>query len=230
MMAKLNTNAKTDGPRCMRPNHNSRVVLMPSDAGILMSMIRSVSAMAKTPSKKISSRVFGCESAMSSGRVGLAIADPSRYSRPSAVARGASLRTELGQDRYIRVEVDSSDEAPAVQGKSAARSARELLSEAARRRRSLDSCRARMMQAAAPPGHPVLVIAFRHADLDTRRGGLRPRGLRHQLHRAPALVQVEADLESDRRRPTGSERAARPDRASSEAVHRARLQWNDDLP
>jgi hypothetical protein len=44
------------------------------NAGTLMSMIRSVSAMAKTPSQKASSRVLGCGSAMSSSVY--AVADP----------------------------------------------------------------------------------------------------------------------------------------------------------
>ena len=60
MMAKLNTNAKTDGPRCLRASHSSRVVPIASDEGILMSMMSSVSAMAKTPSQNVSSRVLGC--------------------------------------------------------------------------------------------------------------------------------------------------------------------------
>ena len=59
MMAKLNTNAEIDGPRCLSASHNSRVVPIPSYGGTLMSMIRRVSAIAKTASQNASRRVLG---------------------------------------------------------------------------------------------------------------------------------------------------------------------------
>src|SRR6516164_3191065 len=90
MMAKLNTNAKSDGLRGLRANHNSRVERIPSDAGILMSMIRSVSAMAKTPSQNASSRVLGCGSVMGaseSGSILVAKLPASKEELPRAACR-----------------------------------------------------------------------------------------------------------------------------------------------
>src|SRR5579871_5755019 len=58
MTMKLSTKAKADGARSRSARHNSTVLAMLLEDGSLMSMTSSVSAIAKTPSQKASSRAL----------------------------------------------------------------------------------------------------------------------------------------------------------------------------
>src|SRR6185436_23959 len=64
MITKLKTNADTDGTMCLSASQKSAVLVISAVAGIFISIINNVKAIANTPSQKASNRELGFVSAI----------------------------------------------------------------------------------------------------------------------------------------------------------------------